>query len=169
MSNGLYRVSGGRLMGKVRGMPVLLITVAGRKTGDKHTNPVLYLEDDGKYVVTGSGAGSAKEPQCLIASLRSARIALGIPPTSSSLADEKRVCSLLLSTAARDPGFKNLRRTDQAEIEVGRRHLPVSVEIAEGAEREVLWQRLLVRAPFFADYQKKVERQIPMAVLTPKT
>jgi len=129
MSNGLYRVSGGRLMGKVRGIPVLLITVAGRKTGDKHTNPVLYLEDDGKYVVTGSGAGSTQEPQW----------------------------------------FKNLRRTDQAEIEVGRRHLPVSVEIAEGAEREVLWQRLLVRAPFFADYQKKVERQIPMAVLTPKT
>ena len=129
MSNGLYRVSGGRLMGKVRGIPVLLITVAGRKTGDKHTNPVLYLEDDGKYVVTGSGAGSTQEPQW----------------------------------------FKNLRRTDQAEVEVGRRHLPVSVEIAEGAEREVLWQRLLVRAPFFADYQKKVERQIPMAVLTPKT
>lgn len=129
MSNGLYRVSGGRLMGKVRGIPVLLITVAGRKTGDKHTNPVLYLEDDGTYVVTGSGAGSTQEPQW----------------------------------------FKNLRRTDQAEIEVGRRHLPVSVEIAEGAEREVLWQRLLVRAPFFADYQKKVERQIPMAVLTPKT
>jgi deazaflavin-dependent oxidoreductase (nitroreductase family) len=94
-----------------------------------HTNPVLYLEDDGKYVVTGSGAGSAEEPQW----------------------------------------FKNLRRTDQAEIEVGRRHLPVSVEITDGAEREVLWQRLLVRAPFFADYQKKVERQIPMAVLTPMT
>ncbi len=129
MSNGLYRVSGGRLMGKVRGMPVLLITVAGRKTGDKHTNPVLYLEDDGKYVVTGSAGGSAKEPQW----------------------------------------FKNLRRTDQAEIEVGRRHLPVSVEVTEGAEREVLWQQLLVRAPFFADYQQKVERQIPMAVLTPKT
>ena len=27
------------------------------------------------------------------------------PPTSSSLADEKRVGSLLLSTAARDPGW----------------------------------------------------------------
>jgi deazaflavin-dependent oxidoreductase (nitroreductase family) len=130
MSNGLYRVSGGRgLMDKVRGMPMLLITVAGRKTGDEHTNPVLYLEDDGKYVVTGSGAGSAKEPQW----------------------------------------FKNLRRTDRAEIEVGRRHLPVSVEVTEGAEREVLWQRLLVRAPFFADHQKKVERQISMAVLTPTT
>lgn len=129
MSSGLYRLSGGRLMGKVRGMPVLLITVAGRKTGAMHTNPVLYLEDDGKYVVTGSGAGSAQEPQW----------------------------------------FKNLRRTDQAEIEIGRRHLPVSVKVAEGAERELLWQRLLVRAPFFADYQTKVERQIPMAILSPKS
>jgi hypothetical protein len=27
------------------------------------------------------------------------------PPTSSSLADERRVGSLLLSTAARDPGY----------------------------------------------------------------
>jgi hypothetical protein len=42
------------------------------------------------------------------------------------------------------------------------------VNVAQGAERDLLWQRLLVRAPFFADYQKKVERQIPMAVLTPK-
>ena len=37
-------------------------------------------------------------------SLRSLWIALESPPTSSSLADEKRVRSLLLSTAARDPG-----------------------------------------------------------------
>jgi hypothetical protein len=32
LNNGLYRASGGRMMGKVRGMPVLLITVPGRKT-----------------------------------------------------------------------------------------------------------------------------------------
>jgi hypothetical protein len=41
--------------------------------------------------------------------------------------------------------------------------------VAEGPQREILWQRLLVRAAFFADYQRKVTRQIPMAVLTPKT
>jgi hypothetical protein len=34
-----------------------------------------------------------------------ARIALWMPPTSSSLGDEKRVPSLLLSTAARDPSL----------------------------------------------------------------
>jgi hypothetical protein len=38
-------------------------------------------------------------------SLRSQRIALSSPPTSSSREDEKHVRSLLLSTAARDPGF----------------------------------------------------------------
>ena len=127
LSNGLYRATGGRLMGTVRGMPVLLLTVRGRKSGAKHTIPVLYLEDDGNYLVTGSGAGSAKEPQW----------------------------------------FQNLRRADEAEIEVGRRRLGVRVAVADGAQREVLWQKLLVRAPFFADYQAKVERQIPMAVLTP--
>jgi deazaflavin-dependent oxidoreductase (nitroreductase family) len=116
-------------MGKVRGMPVLLITVAGRKTGVTHTNPVLYLEDDSEYVVTGSGSGSVKEPQW----------------------------------------FKNLRRANEAEIQVGSRRLAVDVEVAEGPQREILWQRLLVRAAFFADYQRKVTRQIPMAVLTPKT
>jgi len=127
LNNGLYRATGGRLMGTVRGMPVLLLTVRGRKTGAKHTTPVLYLEDDGNYLVTGSGAGSAKEPQW----------------------------------------FQNLRHVDEAEIEVGRRRLGVGVAVADGAQREILWQKLLVNAPFFADYQAKVERQIPMAVLTP--
>jgi F420H(2)-dependent quinone reductase len=63
ITNSLYRATGGRVIGAVRGMPVLLITIAGRKTGAMHTNPLLYLEDDGKYVATGSGSGSAKDPQ----------------------------------------------------------------------------------------------------------
>ena len=129
VNSSLYRASGGRLMGKVRGMPVLLITVAGRKTGTARTNPVLYLEDDGRYVVTGSGAGSAAEPQW----------------------------------------FKNLRSTHEAEIEIGRRKLAVSVSVAAGEQRDILWNKLVARAPFFADYQKKVERQIPVAILMPKT
>jgi deazaflavin-dependent oxidoreductase (nitroreductase family) len=64
--------------------------------------------------------------------------------------------------------FKNLRHTDQAEIEIGRWKTPVNVAIASDEERDILWQRLLLRAPFFADYQKKIERQIPMAILTPR-
>lgn len=54
------------------------------------------------------------------------------------------------------------------EIQVGSRRLAVSVDVVEGAQREILWHRLLVHAPFFGDYQRKVRRQIPMAILTPK-
>jgi deazaflavin-dependent oxidoreductase (nitroreductase family) len=129
LNNSLYRASGGLLMGRLRGMPVLLITVAGRKTGIMRTNPVMYLEDEGRYVVTGSGAGSAAEPQW----------------------------------------FKNLRSSHEAEIEIGRRKLAVSLAIAAGEQRDMLWNKLVARAPFFADYQRKVERQIPMAILMPKT
>lgn len=36
------------MLGKLGGMPILLITVAGRMTGNLYTNPVLYLEDAGR-------------------------------------------------------------------------------------------------------------------------
>jgi hypothetical protein len=44
LNNSLYLASGVRVMEKVRGVRVLLITVAGRNTGVKHTNPVLSRE-----------------------------------------------------------------------------------------------------------------------------
>jgi hypothetical protein len=77
-------------------------------------------------VVTGSGAGSAAEPEW----------------------------------------FKNLRSSHEAEIEIGRRKLAVSVVLAAGEQRDILWKKLVARAPF---HQRKVERQIPMAILMPKT
>src|SRR5688572_3175405 len=58
-----------------------------------------------KHVSAHSASARRRAIRGWIASLRSARIALCSPPTSSSLADETRVCSLRLSTAARDPGL----------------------------------------------------------------
>jgi len=43
------------------------------------------------------------------------------------------------------------------------------VAVATGEQRDILWKKLVAGAPFFADYQRKVERQIPMAILMPKT
>lgn len=123
----LYRASGGRLMGKVRGVPVLLLTVAGRKTGADHTTAVSYFEDGGSFVVTGSAGGGKSEPQW----------------------------------------FRNLRHADRAVIEVRTRRTEVTVAIAGPEEHAILWEKLMAHAPFFANYQKKVEREIPMAVLTP--
>ncbi|TJZ75988.1 nitroreductase family deazaflavin-dependent oxidoreductase [Rhodococcus oryzae] len=58
----LYRTSDGRLGGKSVGLPVLLLTVPGRKTGIPRTVPVIYLEHGDLYVVVGSAFGSKTDP-----------------------------------------------------------------------------------------------------------
>ncbi|MFL5834182.1 MAG: nitroreductase family deazaflavin-dependent oxidoreductase [Solirubrobacterales bacterium] len=58
----IYRLSGGRIGGKVGGGPVLLLTTTGRKSGQPRTAPVLYLADDGRYVVINTNAGNQKTP-----------------------------------------------------------------------------------------------------------
>ena len=58
----IYRLTNGRLMGKVGRAPVLLLTTTGRKSGEPRTAPVAYLADDEHYVVIGSNAGNARTP-----------------------------------------------------------------------------------------------------------
>jgi deazaflavin-dependent oxidoreductase (nitroreductase family) len=58
----VYRLSGGRMGGKVGKGPVLLLTTTGRKSGQPRTAPVLYLADGDRYVVINTNAGNAKTP-----------------------------------------------------------------------------------------------------------
>lgn len=58
----LYRLTGGRLGGKVKGAPVLLLDHVGRKSGQARTAPVLYLEDGDDLVIVGSRGGSDATP-----------------------------------------------------------------------------------------------------------
>jgi deazaflavin-dependent oxidoreductase (nitroreductase family) len=57
-----YRVSGGRIGGRVLDAPVLLLTTIGRKTGKQRTTPLLYLQDGDDLVVVGSNSGKDKAP-----------------------------------------------------------------------------------------------------------
>ena len=58
----LYRLSGGRIGGRVGRAPVLLLTTTGRKSGQKRTAPVVYLADGENAVVIDTNAGNAKVP-----------------------------------------------------------------------------------------------------------
>lgn len=57
----LYRISGGRIGGKMQGGDVLLLTTTGRKTGKQRTLPLIYIMNGPAYVLTAS-AGGARNP-----------------------------------------------------------------------------------------------------------
>jgi F420H(2)-dependent quinone reductase len=57
----LYRLTGGWVGGWV-GVPILLLTTKGRKSGRRRTQPLLYLETDTGYALVASYGGSDRHP-----------------------------------------------------------------------------------------------------------
>ena len=62
----IVRVGGGRVLGRIAGMPVLLLTTTGRRTGKQRTVPLTYLRDGSDLVVVGSFGGSDEAPAWLL-------------------------------------------------------------------------------------------------------
>jgi F420H(2)-dependent quinone reductase len=58
----LYRLSGGKFGNQVQGLPVLLLTTIGRKTGKRRITPLGFIEHDGCYVITATIAGFNTHP-----------------------------------------------------------------------------------------------------------
>src|SRR2546421_9044592 len=57
-----YRLSGGKLGGKLGKSPVLLLNTIGRKTGQPRTTPLLYLKDGDNLILVASYGGAPKHP-----------------------------------------------------------------------------------------------------------
>ena len=58
----VYRLTRGRVMGKVGRAPVLLLTTTGRRSGQKRTAPVVFIADGERLIVIGSNAGKTRTP-----------------------------------------------------------------------------------------------------------
>ncbi len=58
----VYRITRGRLLGRVAGMPVLLLTTTGRRSGKARTTPLTYFEDGEDIVVVASNGGEDAPP-----------------------------------------------------------------------------------------------------------
>lgn len=61
--------------------------------------------------------------------------------------------------------YYNLLANPKARVEVGTETYDVVARVAEGDEREQIWERQKERMPGFADYEKKTSRTIPVIVL----
>jgi deazaflavin-dependent oxidoreductase (nitroreductase family) len=91
----IYRLTGGRVFGRVGGHPVLLLQTRGRRSGRARTTPVQYLADGDAFVVVASNAGARRPPAWLL-NLRAdphARVELGadaLDVTARETRDEER-------------------------------------------------------------------------------
>jgi proline iminopeptidase len=65
-----------------------------------------------------------------------------------------------------DPGwFKNLAKHPEVGVQIKGDRFIAQARVAEGEERERLWELMNEVWPHYAEYQEKTEREIPVVVL----
>ena len=57
-----YEATGGSEAGDLRGMPVIVLTTVGAKSGKLRKTPLMRVEHEGEYAVIGSLGGAPKNP-----------------------------------------------------------------------------------------------------------
>ena len=58
----MYKLTGGRILGKLAGRPVMLVTMTGAKSGKERTIPLMYVPYKEGVIVVGSQGGAPKSP-----------------------------------------------------------------------------------------------------------
>ena len=124
-----FRANAGVVQGDFAGVPLLLLTTRGARSGLPRTMPMTYLRDGDRFVVFAANGGRPQHPGW----------------------------------------YHNLRAEPAATVEIGTETLPVTAALTEGDDRERLWQQQLRHTPYFADFQARAGRPIPVVALTPVT
>jgi deazaflavin-dependent oxidoreductase (nitroreductase family) len=62
MHKRVYRLTGGKIGGRIGKLPVLLLTTIGRKSGQPRTQPLAYTRAGDGYAVIASKGGAPQHP-----------------------------------------------------------------------------------------------------------
>ena len=57
-----FRANGGETSGVFKGLPLLLLTTTGARSGERRTTPLVYTKDGDKVVIIASMGGAPKSP-----------------------------------------------------------------------------------------------------------
>ena len=118
----VYRISGGRLGGRLGRHDMLLLTTTGRKSGVPRTVPLLYVRDRDRFLVVASNAGDDRAPAWWLnlQSRPEATVQVGLESHSVRArragADEAQELWPLLEAAYQS--FSNYRKGTSREIPV---------------------------------------------------
>jgi deazaflavin-dependent oxidoreductase (nitroreductase family) len=58
----VYKLTGGRVMGRLQGRPVMLVTMTGARSGKPRTIPLMYVPYKDGVIVVASQGGAPRSP-----------------------------------------------------------------------------------------------------------
>jgi deazaflavin-dependent oxidoreductase (nitroreductase family) len=124
----LHRVTGGRVsFMRIFGVPGLLLTTTGAKSGLPRQVPLLYAPHEGGFIVTASNWGRPHHPAW----------------------------------------SGNLLAHPRATVQIGRRVVEVTAQLAEGELRDQLWVVVTRVWPAYDTYEARSGRDIRVFRLAP--
>jgi len=106
----VYRLTSGRIGGRWGSTRVLLLTTTGRRTGRRHTTPLLYIEDAGKYVAVATNLMTRPE-----AMIQAGADKLAVEATTATPEERDRLWPLLADSYA---NYERDRKRTSREIPV---------------------------------------------------
>lgn len=121
-----------------------------------------------EFRANGGKVGNGKIPHILLTTTGAKSGQTRVNPLNYSTDGERIVVIASKGGAASHPDwYYNLVAHPEVTVEVGRERFQARARTAEGDERERLFNAQAAQMPYFAEYQKKTQRQIPVIVLEP--
>ncbi len=102
----VFRRTHGKSMSFMRGMPILLLTTVGRKSGKSRTTPLMYFRDGDSYVISASNNGRDQYPSWFHNLKNSSQVEIEVPgrrlmvsPTIATKDEQTRLWAELVAQA----------------------------------------------------------------------
>jgi deazaflavin-dependent oxidoreductase (nitroreductase family) len=118
----LYRMTRGRVGKRLVDNDMLLLSTIGRRTGNTHTVPLLYLRDGDDFVVIASWGGRHQHPEWYLNLLASPRARVQVRrrrfDVHATTADPHRRSTLWPQVLAAHDGYRTYQGRTSREIPV---------------------------------------------------
>ncbi|MCX6050666.1 MAG: nitroreductase family deazaflavin-dependent oxidoreductase [Chloroflexi bacterium] len=119
-----------------------------------------------QFRANGGKVGDGKIPHVLLTTTGAKSGLTRVNPLNYSTDGDRIIVIASKGAAPTHPDwYFNLVAHPEVTVEVGAEKFQARARIAEGAERERLFNQQAALMPYFAEYQKRTTRQIPVVVL----
>ena len=120
----VFRLSGGRVLGRLEGTGVLILVTKGRESGELRSSPLLYFrfEESGDLIVVASNYGRDRHPAWFLNVAADPNVSVETSgerfAAEARIAQEQERAALYDKVVAANPRFATYRASTRREIPV---------------------------------------------------